>query len=93
MDLDKPAKAYLREIKSEVTDFLFNLVGIRSYPHAEMEACDYCYRKFSEIEGAKVEKVMIDNSLKDHPWHCSGWVGEMDYTGHYNIEITWPGSG
>ena len=93
MDLDKTAKAYLREIKSEVTDFLFNLVGIRSYPHTEMEACDYCYRKFSEIEGAQVEKVMIDNSLKDHPWHCSGWVGEMDYTGHYNIEITWPGSG
>ena len=93
MDLEKNAKAYLGEIKSEVTDFLFNLVGIRSYPHDELAACEYCYQKFSEIKGAKVEKIMIDNSLKDHPWHCPGWVGKMDYTDHYNIEITWPGSG
>ena len=93
MDLDKSAKAYLGEIKGEVTDFLFNLVGIRSYPHEELEACEYCFQKFCEIEGAKVEKLMIDNSLKDHSWHCAGWVGELDYTGHYNIEITWPGTG
>ena len=91
--MEKNAKAYLGEIKSEVTDFLFNLVGIRSYPHDELAACEYCYQKFSEIKGAKVEKIMIDNSLKDHPWHCPGWVGKMDYTDHYNIEITWPGSG
>jgi len=93
MDMEKNVQAYLREIKSEVTDFLFNLVSIRSYPHEEMEACEYCFRRFSEIEGVKVEKIMIDNSLKDHPWHCAGWIGELDYTGHYNIEITWPGSG
>ena len=90
---DGPVKEYLAGIKDEVTDFLFNLVGIRSYSNDELAACEYCYKRFSEIPGVKVEKIYIDNTLKDHPLHCAGWVGELDYTGHYNIEITWPGTG
>ena len=93
MDLDKRAKEYLAQIENEVTDFLVNLMSIRSYPNEELEACEYCYQKFNEIKGVKVEKMMIDNSIKNHPLHCASWLEHLDYTGHYNIEVVWPGTG
>ena len=84
-------KAYIRSLDVEISGFLFDLVKIRSYPNDEMEACDYCFNVFSKIEGLKVRKLPMDNTIKQHPLWCSGPYGNNDYTGHYNIEVVWEG--
>ena len=84
---------YYNEFKEAVSEFLFSLVSIRSYSNEEIAACDYAFKKFSEIPGLKAEKIMMDNDFKKHKYWCYGFAEELDYTGHYNIELTWPGTG
>jgi len=84
---------YVQELKSEVTDFLFNLVKIPSISNREVEACEYAFEQFSKIPGVIVRKLPIDNSIKNHPLWCIGPYGNNDYTGHFNVEVVWEGTG
>ena len=56
---------YFNELKEDVSDFLFSLVCIKSYCNEEIEACDYAFKKFSEIPGLKVEKIMMDEEIEN----------------------------
>ncbi len=40
-----------------------------------------------------MRKLPIDNTIKQHPLWCSGPYGNNDYTGHFNIEAVWEGTG
>lgn len=90
---NKLEKAALEKLRTEVTDFLFGLVAIRSYPNEEQEAAQYCYDAFSKINGTIVRRLPMDNSLMDDPLWCPGPLRTHDYTGHFNVEIVWKGSG
>ena len=85
--------AFRQSLREDVTDFLTRLVKIRSYSNEELEALEFAYNAFSKIEGLQVEKIFMDNSIKENPLWCCGPVGNNDYTGHYNIECTWKGTG
>lgn len=73
--------------------FLTGLVEIRSYSNEELAACTYALEKFEEIPGVSVKKLEMDNSIREDPLWCPGPVGGNDYTGHFNLEIRWPGTG
>lgn len=90
---NKMSQTALEKLRAEVTDFLFHFVGIRSYPNEEQEAAQYCYDAFSKIEGVTVRKLMMDNSLMDDPLWCPGPLDTHDYTGHFNVEVVWKGTG
>jgi acetylornithine deacetylase len=92
MIADKFDGKYIDELREDVTNFLFNLMKIRSYPNEEVEACEYAYNEFSKINGVIVRKLPIDNTIKEHPLWCSGPTGKNDYTGHFNIEVVWEGT-
>ena len=86
-------EAYVQQLKQEVMDFLLKLVNIRSYPNEELKASEYCAEAFGTIAGVEVRKVMLDNRLKDNPLWCPGPLENNDYTGHFNVEVVWKGSG
>lgn len=83
----------LKKLRQDVSDFLLRLVAIRSYPNKEQEAAQYCHDVFSEIDGVTVRKLFMDNSLMDDPLWCPGPLDTHDYTGHFNIEVIWKGTG
>lgn len=85
--------AMLARLREDVTDFLFHFVGIRSYPNEEQEAAQFCYDAFSKISGVSVQKLPMDNSLMDDPLWCPGPLSTHDYTGHFNVEAVWKGTG
>jgi len=89
---DKFDSKYIDELREDVTNFLFNLMKIRSYQNEVVEACEYAYNEFSKINGVIVRKLPIDNTIKEHPLWCSGPTGKNDYIGHFNIEVVWEGT-
>ena len=89
---NKLTQAELTELRNNVTNFLMQLVAIRSYPNEELQAAQYCFEAFSQIPNVQVHKLMMDNSLKEDPLWCSG-VWPSDYTGHFNVEAVWKGTG
>ena len=84
---------FLTELRRDTTDFLVNLCAIPSISNQETEACEYAFEEFSKIDGVVVRKLPMDNSLKDNPLWCSGPYGNNDYTGHFNVEVVWEGTG
>lgn len=90
---EKFQQDYLDDLKVKVTDFLVKLASIRSYSHEEEEACQFCYDEFSKLHGVRVNKLFIDNSIMQDPLFCQGLIDNRDYTGHYNVEVIWKGTG
>lgn len=90
---NKMDQVTLEKLRKDVTDFLFQFVAIRSYSNEEQEAAQYCYDTFSKIEGVTVRKLPMDNSLMENPLWCPGSLDTLDYTGHFNVEIVWKGTG
>ena len=86
-------EAFAQQLKQEVTDFLLKLVNIRSYPNEEQEAAQFCFNSFAGLDNVIVKKLFMDNSLKDNPLWCCGPFGNNDYTGHFNVEAVWKGTG
>ena len=86
-------ESFLKAVQADATDFLMNLIKRVSISNNEMEACEYAYRIFAGIEGIRVWKVPMDNTLKEYPLWCSGPYENNDYTGHYNIKVLWKGTG
>ncbi len=79
-----------KEMQEDVKKFLFELTAIPSVSSDEAEACEYVYQAFSAIPGAIVEKQFIDNSIMEDPYWNTGPYFANDYTGHYNVIVTWP---
>lgn len=80
-------------LREKMQTFLTELVAIRSYSNEELEACQYALEKFQEIPGVVVQKLEMDNRIQQDPLWCPGPVGGNDYTGHFNLEVRWAGTG
>jgi acetylornithine deacetylase len=74
-------------------NFLYELIAIPSVSNDELAACDYCYEQFKEIPGIKISKQFMDDSIMDNPRWCCGPYPVSGYEGHYNIDVTWEGTG
>ena len=86
-------RLWVDDYENEMTRFLIRLASIRSYSHNEQEACLFCYDVFSNIRGLKVTKLFINNSITLDPLYSGGLIENPDYTGHFNIELIWKGTG
>ena len=80
-------------INNEIRDFLFDLTSIPSISHAETEANEYCYKRFSEIEGLIIEKQFITDDLMLDPKWSPGPLSIQSYVSHFNLILTWRGDG
>ena len=76
----------------ETCGFLSELIGFKSVGGNEREAMDYLYGRFGEFESVEVEKVYMDNSIKDD-YYYSCPAGEFDYGDTYNLRIARKGNG
>jgi acetylornithine deacetylase len=80
-------------INNEIRDFLFDLTSIPSISHAEADVNEFCFKRFSEIEGLRTEKQYIIDSLMLDPMWSPGPFRIQSYAGHFNIILTWHGYG
>lgn len=71
-------------------DFLKSLIAVPSLSGQEVAAMELAARAFGEF--AKVEKVPLDNSLKNDPLYCDV-LEDLDYTDRFNLSVTLPGAG
>ncbi len=80
-------------INNEIRDFLFDLTSIPSISHNEAEANEYCFRRFSEVEGLITHKQYLDDKLMLNPKWSPGPLSIQSYSGHFNLILTWRGDG
>ncbi len=85
--------ADFQNMRADLRDFLFRLTEIPSVASDESAACEYTYQEFGKLSGVIVEKQFLDNSIMDDPYWCTGPYFANDYTGHFNVIVTWKGSG
>jgi len=85
--------SFFSGINDELRDFLFDLTSIPSISHNEAEANEYCFKRFSEIEGLITQKQYLDDSLMSNPKWSSGPLSIQSYAGHFNLILTWHGDG
>ena len=82
-----------QSMHAAVREFLYQLTAIPSVSNEELEACEYTYEAFCKLPGVIVEKQFLDNSIKDDPYWCTGPYFASEYTGHFNVIVTWKGTG
>ena len=76
----------------ETGQFLSELIGFQSVGGNETGAMEYLYARFSEFDSVDVEKVYMDNSIKDD-YYYSCPADEFDYSDIYNLRIVRKGNG
>lgn len=89
---DKVDSKFYAQLKEDMTNFLFDMVKIRSYSNEEVAVAERICSEFEKIPGVKVNRLEIDNSLKENPLWCCGPKENNDYTGHFNVEVIWEGT-
>ncbi len=76
----------------ETGQFLSELITFKSVGGNETGAMEYLYGQFSEFDSVEVEKVYMDNSIKnDYYYSCP--AEEFDYSDTYNLRIVRKGTG
>jgi len=76
----------------EAGKFLSELIGFKSVGGDEADAMEYLYRRFGEFDLVEVEKVRMDNSIKDD-YYYSCPAEKFDYSDTYNLRVVRKGSG
>jgi len=76
----------------ETGQFLSELIGFKSVGGNETDAMEYLCRRFGEFDSVEVEKVYMDNSIKDD-YYYSCPAEEFDYSSTYNLRIIRKGTG
>lgn len=76
----------------ETARFLSKLITFKSVGGSEAEAMEYLYGRFSEFDSVDVEKIYLDNSIKDD-YYYSCPAEEFDYEGTFNLRIVRKGTG
>ena len=85
--------ADFQAMHADVKKYLYEFTAIPSVASDEKAACEYTYEQFSKLPGVIVEKQFLDNSIMDDPYWCTGPYYANDYTGHFNVIVTWKGTG
>jgi len=79
-------------LTDETSQFLTELIAFKSVGGSEAQAMEYLYSRFSQFDSVEVEKIYMDNSIKDD-YYYSCPAQEFDYTNTYNLRIVRKGSG
>lgn len=80
-------------LNNEIRDFLYDLTSIPSISHGEAGVNEFCFKRFSEIEGLITVKQFITDELMLDPLWSPGPLSIQSYAGHFNIISTWRGYG